>query len=140
MLKPYEQHAIRRLLLINGGRASISPSSWVRCSNVVHTRHAESLLMAKRAVIFFGWVFFLISLGSPHVLGAHMGGASYVRRAKRNRIDRHRGQIERLTARTARAMLRVAASDGIGLLTDPCSSRELALFVPARMRTREKER
>ena len=29
----------------------------------------------KRAVcvMFFGWVFFLISLGSPHVLRAHMG-------------------------------------------------------------------
>jgi hypothetical protein len=27
----------------------------------------------KRGVIFFGWVFYLISLGSPHVLRAHMG-------------------------------------------------------------------
>ena len=27
----------------------------------------------KRAVMFLGWVFFLISLGSPHVLRAHMG-------------------------------------------------------------------
>ena len=31
--------------------------------------------------------------------------------------------------RAARAIARVAARDGIGLLTDPCSSGELALFV-----------
>ena len=51
------------------------------------------LTLQKRAVAFSGWVFFLISLGgqAPHVLRAHMGGASYVRRAKRNRINPHWG-------------------------------------------------
>ena len=41
---------------------------------------------------------FWMSLGSPHV--RPMGGASYVRRAKRNRIGPHWGEIERLAART----------------------------------------
>ena len=39
----------------------------------------------KNGVIFFGRVFFLISLGSPHVLRDH---GAHVRGAKRNRVDR----------------------------------------------------
>ena len=52
----------------------------------------------KRAVVFFVWVFFLISLGgsgAARAEGPH-GGASHVRRAKRNRIDRRSRVIERL--------------------------------------------
>ena len=62
----------------------------------------------KRAGIYFGWVFFLISLGQPHVrctpMGVHRtGGASYVRGARRNRIGRHGGEIGRLVTRTTRS-------------------------------------
>ena len=49
-------------------------------------------LLKKRAVIYFGWAFFLILSGSPHVRP--------MRRARRNRIDRHGGEIERLGTRT----------------------------------------
>ena len=51
----------------------------------------------KKAATFSGWwAFVLISLGgpTPHVLRAHVGGASYVRNAKRSRIDPHWGEIE----------------------------------------------
>ena len=37
-------------------------------SGFINTLYASR----KRAVIHFGWVFFLISLGSPRVLRAHM--------------------------------------------------------------------
>ena len=52
----------------------------------------------KRAVIFFGWVFFLdfVRLTTRTTHGA------YVRRARRNRIERHGGGIERLAACTLR--------------------------------------
>ena len=67
-------------------------------------RHAvQEPCLRKRAVVFFGWVFFLISSGgqAPHVLRAHVGvHRTCVRGAKRNRIDRHRGEIERLARRT----------------------------------------
>ena len=63
--------------------------------------------ISKRAGIFFGRVFFLVSSGSPHVRCTPMtrtmhphGGASYVRGAGRNRIDRHGGGIERLATGT----------------------------------------
>ena len=48
------------------------------------------ILVVKKKRMFAGWVFFLISFGSPHVLRAHMGvcDASHVWRAKRYRIDR----------------------------------------------------
>jgi len=70
-----------------------------------------------RAVVFAGWVVFLISVGSPHVcaigrlcgklneveetpidfvwLTARMLHGAFVREAKRRRIDRHCGDIER---------------------------------------------
>ena len=44
----------------------------------------------------FGGVFFLISLGSPHVPQAHMGRTFNMRGAKRARTDRHSRVIERL--------------------------------------------
>ena len=37
---------------------------------------------AKRAVMPFGWVFFLIPLGSPHVLRAHRGRTCGERQTK----------------------------------------------------------
>jgi len=49
-----------------------------------------------RAVIFVGRVFFLVSLGSPHV-----PRGEYARGAERNRSDRHWGETEPLTTRTA---------------------------------------
>ena len=35
--------------------------------------HVDLACSPESAVVFFGWVFFLIPLGSPHVLRAHMG-------------------------------------------------------------------
>ena len=52
----------------------------------------------KKAVKFYGWGFFcgfVRRSGTTRTEGSH-GGASYVRRAKRNRIDTHWGEIERL--------------------------------------------
>ena len=58
----------------------------------------------------FGWVNFLIDFVrlTTRTEGPH-GGASYVRGAKRNRIGRHRGGVERLGARTVSPLLAVAA-------------------------------
>ena len=51
----------------------------------------------KRAVMFFGWLLFLISSRghAPHVRTPHVG-PQYVRGARHNRIDPHGGGIERL--------------------------------------------
>ena len=37
------------------------------------TKHHHQHVSRKRVVMFFGWVFDLISLGSPRVLRVHMG-------------------------------------------------------------------
>ena len=57
--------------------------------------------IGQRAVMCFGWVFFLDFVwrsGTTRTEGPH---GAYVRRARRNRIDRHGGKIERLATRTA---------------------------------------
>ena len=63
---------------------SLAPSA-IEKSNLPASFSACS---RNRAVVHFGWVFFLISLGgqAPHVR-APLG--VYVRRAKQNRIDPH---------------------------------------------------
>jgi len=42
-------------------------------SNGIYPGYGMPLGSVKRAVAFFGWVFFLISSGSPRVLRSHMG-------------------------------------------------------------------
>ena len=39
----------------------------------VASPHGEGLPRTKKSAVFFGWVFVLVSLGSPRVLRAHMG-------------------------------------------------------------------
>ena len=60
----------------------------------------------KRAVIYFGWVFFLISSGSPHVrpMGRTCGEPDEIG------LTPHGGEIERLTTRTGGAPAHPVAS------------------------------
>ena len=71
----------------------------------------RGLVPEKGAVTFFGWAFFLISLGSPHVrpMGVHHAGVHRTC-GEPTEIEStpHGGEIERLTTRTASQTLRVA--------------------------------
>ena len=59
-------------------------------TNVLVTRKSE------RAVIFFGWVFFLVSSAHPHVLRAHTGRTVRAdERTKSNSLTPHWGEVER---------------------------------------------
>ena len=76
-----------------GGRRTRLRTTGLRSRRCTCTR--------KGAVVVFGWVlFFDFVWVTTRAEGPH-GGASYVRGAERNRIDRHRGGIERLAMRTS---------------------------------------